>query len=133
MIFLTSCIQNQQKHGYAFDLSDYQMLQEGVTTRENVLRFMGSPTIISNLTDESWIYYSENVENLLFFIPDTKERMILSLKFDGRGILSSLEKFDLSDEKKELSFTSKYTEVESNKIGFFKSIFSNVGQVRAGQ
>ncbi len=133
MIFLTSCMQNQQKHGYVFDLSDYQMLQQGVTTKENVLKFMGSPTIISNLMDESWIYYSEDVENFLFFIPDTKERMIISLKFDNRGILNSLEKFDLSDESKNLSFSSKYTEVESNKIGFFKSIFSNVGQVRAAQ
>lgn len=132
-MFLTSCVDNSYRLGYLFDQSDYQLVQEGVTSKERVLKIMGSPTLISNLDDdETWIYYSEKVERTLFFIPDIKERTIFTLKFDKSETVRSVDRLDLSDEKK-MNFASQYTEVNSNKIGFFKSIFSNVGQVKAAQ
>jgi len=134
ILSLTSCINNSERHGYVFELADHQLVQEGVTSKERVLKIMGSPTVISNLdSDETWIYYSEDLERILFFLPDIKERTILTLKFDKSETVRSIEKFDLSNEDKNLQFTSQYTEVSSNKIGFFKSIFSNVGQVKAAQ
>lgn len=133
LMFLSSCVDNSYRLGYLFDLSDYQLVQEGVTSKERVLKIMGSPTLISNLDeDETWIYFSEKVERTLFFIPDIKERTILTLKFDRSETVKSVERFDLSDEKK-MKFLKQHTEVNSNKIGFFKSIFSNVGQVKAAQ
>lgn len=133
MLILSSCVKNSYRLGYLFDLSDHQLLQEGVTSKERVLKIMGSPTMISNLDEEVWIYYSEDVERILFFIPDIKERTILTLRFDESETVKSIEKFDLSNEEKKMDFASHYTEVNSNKIGFFKSIFSNVGQVKATQ
>ena len=129
---LCSCIKNTERHGYLFELSDYQILQEGITSKERVIKIMGSPTIISTLTpDESWIYYSEDVESILFFLPDVTDRKILSLKFDETQTLRKIENFDLRDEDKNLKFFPDYTQVGSNKIGFFKSLFSNVGQIKA--
>lgn len=133
IINLTSCIKNPYRTGYLFDLSDHQLVQEGITSKERVLKIMGSPTIISNLDEETWIYYSEDSVKVLFFIPDIKERTILTFKFDKSEIVKDLERFNLSDENQQMKFTSQYTEVSSNKIGFFKSIFSNVGQVKAAQ
>ncbi len=133
IINLTSCIKNTYRSGYLFDLSDHQLVQEGITSKERVLKIMGSPTIISNLDDETWIYYSEESERILFFIPDIKERTILTLKFDRSETVNNLQIITLADEDQKMKFVSKYTKVSSNKIGFFKSIFSNVGQVKAVQ
>ncbi len=133
LIFLFGCIKNNDRNGYLFDLSDHHLLQEGVTSKEKVLKIMGSPTLITNFDDEAWIYYSEEVERVLFFMPKTTQRTIMVLKFDKDQIINSLEKFDLSNEDQNLKFASKYTEVKSNKIGFFKSLYSNVGQVKAAQ
>ncbi len=133
-MLLSSCIKVSKRYGYLFDLSDYQLVQEGITSKERVLKIMGSPTIISNLdSEEAWIYYSEDVDSILFFIPDIKERKILALKFDSSDTVKNIERYDLSDEDQKLKFASNYTEVQSSKIGFFKSIFSNVGQVKAAQ
>jgi outer membrane protein assembly factor BamE (lipoprotein component of BamABCDE complex) len=114
-----------------FDLSDHNLLQEGITSKERVLRIMGSPTLVSHLeSDESWIYYFENVRYLLFFYPEIKERSILVLKFDGSDVIKELRSLNLEDEDEKFAFVKKYTAVESHKTGFFKSIFSNVGQVK---
>lgn len=132
ILTLSSCIKNPERHGYVFDLSDHQLVQEGVTSKERVLKIMGSPTVISNLDKEdTWIYYSEDFDQVLFFLPKAKERTIMTLKFDKSEIVNSIERFDLSNEDEKMKFAAKYTEVSSNKIGFFKSIFSNLGQVKA--
>ncbi len=127
---LTSCLSRVDKHGYNFDLSDHDQLQAGISTKERVLRLMGSPTIVSDLDDdETWIYYAEDVNKLLFFKPDAVNRTVLAIKFDQEQNVRELQNYDLSHETN-LSFASNYTEVKSNKTGFFKSIFSNIGQVR---
>ncbi|MBU6339039.1 MAG: outer membrane protein assembly factor BamE [Rickettsiales bacterium] len=127
----TSCVSNIEKKGYSFDSSDQQLLQEGVTSKESTLKMMGSPTIISDLSDEeNWIYYSEEVKNLLFFIPKVTKREILLVKFDDSNTIKKIEKFDLANEKSKTKFNPTYTEVKSHETGFFKSIFSNIGKVK---
>ncbi len=132
LIALSSCVSRLEKRGYVFDLSGYELLQEGVTNKEKVLKIMGSPTLISDLdNDEAWIYYAEDVENFLFFKPDIKDRNILVLRFNESETIKELKKISFANEEKRLSFVSSYTNVESHKVGFFKLIFSNVGQIKA--
>lgn len=131
ILVLSSCITRVEKRGYMFDLSDHDLLQEGVTSKDRVLTIMGSPTIISTLDDrETWIYYFEEVENLLFFLPTIEERTILVLRFDGSGVVKELKSLSLEDQNNQLAFVNKFTAVESHKVGFFKSIFGNVGQIK---
>ncbi len=115
-----------------FDMSDHQMLQEGVSSREGVLKIMGSPTLISDLnSDEAWIYYAEDVKNFLFFKPKIISRTVLVVRFGTDDLVRELNKIDLGNEEARLDFASNYTAVEDHKSGIFKSIFSNVGQIKA--
>ncbi len=131
IVLSTSCISNYEKRGYAFELSDYNLLQEGVTSKEGVLKLMGSPTIISDLSsDESWIYYSEEVKKILFFLPKVVERKVVVIKFDDLESVRNIDEYDLDNEESKMKFVQEYTEVKSHNIGFFKSIFSNIGQIK---
>ncbi len=129
---LSSCISRVEKHGYAFDLlSDQDLLQEGVVAKDKVLSVMGSPTLVSDLDDdEAWIYYSEDVKKVLFFKPDVIVRNLVVVRFDNKNIIKKLQSFNLADGDHKLVFVSNYTAVEGHKAGFFKDIFSNVGQIK---
>ncbi len=129
LIALASCISRTNKHGYMFDLSDHDQLKEEITTKDVVLRIMGSPTLVADFSDEeTWIYFAEDVKSLLFFKPTIASRAIISIKFNN-DVIKELQRFDLSNQS-DLEFATNYTEVKSNQIGFFKSIFSNIGQVK---
>jgi len=129
LIALASCISRTNKHGYMFDLSDHDQLKEEITTKDVVLRIMGSPTLVADFSDEeTWIYFAEDVKSLLFFKPTIASRAIVSIKFNN-DVIKELQHFDLSNQS-DLEFATNYTEVKSNQIGFFKSIFSNIGQVK---
>ena len=132
LIALNACVSKIDKRGYMFDMSDHNLLQEGITSKERVLKIMGSPTLISDLdSDEAWIYYAEDVKRLLFFKPDIISRDVLVVRFNEVGTIRELSRIDLNDEEKQLQFAANFTNVESRKIGFLKSLFSNVGQVKS--
>ena len=131
LTMLSSCISSTDKYGYMFELSDADLLKEGVTTKDGVLRLMGSPTLISDINnEETWIYYSQETKKMLFFKPNIVARNILVLTFNDEELIKSLQKFDLSDESN-LKFSSNYTKVKSNQNGLFKSLISNIGKVSA--
>jgi len=130
LIATASCSPRLDKHGFMFEFSSHDMLQEGITTKERVLKMMGSPTLISDLDQEDvWIYFSEDLKGFLFFKPKVVERNILVIRFKSDTI-KELKKITLNNEEKNLQFTADYTVVDSHKVGFFKSIFSNVGQIK---
>lgn len=131
LITVSSCVSRVDKMGYIFELSDHDILQEGITSKERVLKIMGSPTLISDFDSEVWIYYSEDVKNFLFFKPEVTERNVLVIKFNDAEIVKEMKRINFSDEVKKLNFVSNHTTVDSHKTGFFKSIFSNVGQIKA--
>jgi outer membrane protein assembly factor BamE (lipoprotein component of BamABCDE complex) len=132
LIALNACVSKLDKRGYIFDMSDYNLLQEGITSKERLLKIMGSPTLISDLdSDEAWIYYSEDLKRLLFFKPDIISRDVLVVRFNETGTIRELNRIDLNDEEKQLQFAANFTNVESRKIGFLKSLFSNVGQIKS--
>lgn len=131
LLILSSCVSRLEKHGYMFDQSDHQLVQEGITSKEKLSQLMGSPTLVANFDDdEVWIYYSEDVDRFLFFRPAIKNRKILALRFDESDIINELRNIDLNDGIKTLKFASNYTPVNDHERGVFKSFFSNVGQVK---
>ena len=130
LVVLTSCSQIE-KRGYAFDLSDYQLVKEGVTTQEMLIQNMGSPTLISEIDNkEMWIYFSEDVRKLLFFKPKILNRKVMIVGFEKNEIISDINNYDLSNENY-IKFANDYTTVKSNKKGFWSQLFGNIGQVRA--
>lgn len=130
LLLETSCTRDQ-KHGYMFDMSDSHLLVVGATDKRQVARNMGSPTLISDFGDnESWIYYSEKSEELMFFMPEIVERDLMVVSFDGNDVVKKIDRIGLNDEEK-VRFSSKSTKIPEHEVGIFKSIFSNVGQVRA--
>jgi outer membrane protein assembly factor BamE (lipoprotein component of BamABCDE complex) len=130
ILTIDSCSQIE-KRGYAFDLSDYQLVKEGLTSQELLIQNMGSPTLVSEIDNkEEWIYFSEDVRKLLFFKPKILNRKIMVVNFDKGGAISKIDNYDLANENS-INFANNYTTVKSNKKGFWSQIFGNIGQVRA--
>lgn len=132
LVVVASCSQIE-KRGYSFELSDYNLLKEGINDRSDVINYMGNPSFTSNAENqpqELWVYYSEDVEKFLFFKPTILNRKIITISFNENDKISAIKNYDLSDENP-IKFNPSYTKVESQKEGWWSRIFGNIGQVRA--
>lgn len=130
LFIATSCASRIEKHGYMFDMSDHEMVRDGVTSKDRLSKLMGSPTLVINFDDEVWIYYAEDVKHFLFFHPQIVDRKILALRFDKNDVVMEMRVIDLGHEVKGLKFAEHHTQVDNHERGLFKSFFSNVGQYK---
>lgn len=130
-MFLSSCIANIENRGFMFELTDFEMVEENITTKERVAEIMGSPTFVSYLDKELWIYYFEKRKSMFFFNPEVIDRKILVIGFDDKNLTNSLKEYALADEKNNFHFDRHLTEVKGKKENLFKELFSNVGKISA--
>ncbi len=128
ILAISSCT-SKVNHGYMFEYSDAHLIDIG-SDKNFVFNIMGSPTFKSQLDNESWIYMHEQTKSFLFFRPKIIQREIIILDFAGNNVVD-ISKINLEDQAKNFKFEANFTEVEEHKTGFLKSLFSNVGQVRA--
>ncbi|MES2677327.1 MAG: hypothetical protein V4612_03310 [Pseudomonadota bacterium] len=130
LIGLTSCGQIEKK-GYSFELSDYQLLKEKISNKNDALNFMGYPSFVSEIDQkELWVYYSEDIKKLLFFKPEILDRKIITISFDNHNIVEKIKNYDLSDQGS-IKFNPNYTAVANQKKSWWSQIFGNIGQVKA--
>lgn len=128
--FLTSsCLSRYQEHGYIFESIEKDEIETDLSSKNQVFAIMGSPTItVDDENGENWVYFSENVRNLLFFKPKVIKREIFVVKFDENDIVNEFATYSLNDQR-DIDFDGDFTNSSNKKPGFFKSLFGNIGQV----
>ena len=113
------------QNGVPVDNDIFQKLIIGSSTKNQVKKNLGEPLMIDTQKGETWIYFSQKIENIAFFAPKLKERSVLMLKFK-RNKLVSKESFTQKD--------SKIIEISTNKVisggrklTILQQIFGNIG------
>ncbi|MDA7705548.1 outer membrane protein assembly factor BamE [Rickettsiales bacterium] len=132
LFFLSSCLTKIENQGYIIDSANYKIIKEEITSKDEVLNIMGSPTAISFLgNDPIWIYFSQKKEKFLFFKPDIIERKIITIKFDkNQKFVAKMTHYNLED-KKDIKYISDYSKVDNPNKNIFSEFFGNIGRISA--
>jgi len=127
----TACSFRVDKTGYMFESVDFNSVQKGVTSKNTILKSFGSPTIISPIdNDEVWIYYSEEIKHILFFMPKVITREIVVLKFNDEDRINYIKKLSLENEDKKFFINFNKTFVKSHKTNFLKELYDSLATVK---
>jgi outer membrane protein assembly factor BamE (lipoprotein component of BamABCDE complex) len=128
VLSLSSCLSRVENRGYSFDLVDYKV-RDGLSSKDEITRNLGSPTLISYMNDEEfWIYFEEKISSLLFFKPTILNRTVSIMSFNESGVVKYYKNYSLKDRNK-IKFVKKITATRGVKKGFFADIFGNIGQI----
>lgn len=104
-------------------IADVQLGQ----TKEDVVSILGSPSVVSSLNENEWLYMSSTVRKVAFFEPKILERDILTIQFDKDGKVTKISKLD-EQNGKNITIDEEETLSEGHNPGFFKKYFGGVGQ-----
>lgn len=124
---LTGCVSNVDQHGHLVEEDDLQGLQTGHSTKEDVMKTLGSPSSVSTFHDNQWYYISETRERVLFFLPRSVESKTTIMNFDENGLLTSVD-FRGEEDKEMVAHVSRETPTAGHSFGFFEQMFGNVGR-----
>ena len=132
LIILNACqLQDTIKpHGIIYLENRSKKLDVNKSNKNDVVKIMGKPQIISFEDEDMWIYAERIItkdkiyklgKNIL------RENNILSLKFNKYGILIEKTFIDKNEIKK-ISFSKKNTENEISKRSFIRNFLESIRQ-----
>lgn len=127
MAALTACSPRITPRGNLPDPERLAEIKPGQQSREEVGEIIGSPSTIGNFDGEAWIYIAEQTETLAFFEPTVKERKVVVVQFDPKGIVASVRSLTLADGK-DLEPVARETPTEGNKITLVQQLLGNIGR-----
>jgi len=131
-ILTTSCLKKVENSGYSFDNINLNDIKAGITTKENVLKELGTPSIKSSLDKnqpEVWIYYNDQQHEYLFFNPVIADQKILTLTFDKENIVSTINSYN-SNDIRNITISEDFTKDKEKEESLIKDIINNIGTVK---
>lgn len=95
-------------------------------TQDEVYTLLGSPSSVSSLDENEWIYMSSTLKKAAFLTPKVIDRDVLAIRFDKKGKVSSIAHLD-ENSGTQIKPDKDQTESGGHNPGFFKKYFGGVG------
>ena len=102
-------------------------IEIGHINKEQVIALIGSPSSISPLSSNTWYYVRERTETLAFFEPEVKERKILVIVFDKKGVAQKVKIYGLEDARK-IEIVERVTPTAGKEFTILRQLFGNIGR-----
>jgi len=115
---------------YGFMPSDTKINQISIaqTDKEDTKQILGAPSSVVAFDDNTWLYISGKQKRFAFYPTEEVERNVLEIKFAEDGTVKSLEKYDIYDGVKNITFAKKETPTSGHKMGVIEQLLGNVGR-----
>jgi outer membrane protein assembly factor BamE (lipoprotein component of BamABCDE complex) len=129
---LGACVPTIDNHGHAVDPDVLSQITPGVTSREEVLRLLGSPSSLSAFDDSEWYYISQRTERMSFYQSEITSQDVVAINFDKSGVVDSVDQHGL-DEARAVDPSPDKTKTLGNELSFLQQILGNVGRFNSDQ
>ena len=127
VLALAACSPRVDVRGNLPDPERLSEIAPGEQTREEVAQILGTPSSVAMFDKETWYYVSQRTETLAFFEPEIKERSVVVLQFDEKGVVSDVRKLGI-EEGKDVLPVERTTPTSGNTLNLWDQLFGNFGR-----
>lgn len=126
LAILSACTPTVAQRGNLLEDNQLESVVEGIHTRTDVLRLLGSPTTIAPFNEKVWYYIGQETEKRGILDPAiTKERIVV-VQFDDQGIVMELA--DLDAERLDIPLERSKTPTHGNEMTAMQQLLGNLGR-----
>ena len=127
----TACTRLEDSHGYVPSDELLDEIAVGIDTKETAGRILGRPGTAGLVDDRGWYYVKSDYERFLWRAPVEVNREVVAVSFAENGQVENIERFGLEDGQV-VSLSRRVTTSNTRGIGFLRQLFSNIGNLGAG-
>jgi outer membrane protein assembly factor BamE (lipoprotein component of BamABCDE complex) len=103
------------------------LIKPGAQTREQVVRLLGSPTMVATFDKDTILYLGQKTRTVTFREPEVLERTIVAIGFGKDGRVASVEKYSLADGKA-VQLVSRTTPTPGRQFSIMQQLIGNFGR-----
>ena len=124
---VAGCSANVEQRGNLPAQDKIAEVHPGSTTKDEVIKILGSPSSVSVFNDKSWYYISRRTGQLAFFDPNVLDQQVYIVNFDNQGVVTAVDHKGLEDGK-EIIPVARATPAPGRELTFLEQIIGNLGK-----
>jgi outer membrane protein assembly factor BamE (lipoprotein component of BamABCDE complex) len=124
---LTACQGEMEVRGNLPDQELVEEIQPGVSTRDDVVNLLGSPSAQSTFINDTWFYIGQRRERFAFLTPEVQERQVLEITFRPDDFVAERRVYTLQDGQ-EVEIVERETPTEGREITVLQQLIGNIGR-----
>jgi len=126
-IVLAGCAVSEDQRGNLPDPDKLAQIQPGATTKEQVVKILGTPSSASTFDDDVWYYISRKTKQVAFFSPTVLDQQVYIVDFDSKGVVKDLGHKTLADAES-ISPAPGATPSPGRELSFMEQLIGNIGR-----
>jgi outer membrane protein assembly factor BamE (lipoprotein component of BamABCDE complex) len=126
-VCLGGCAPKVDNIGHINVRKDTSKIVVGESYKQDVMRWLGSPSTKSDFGEETWYYIAATREAYGFFKPETTDQYVTRIQFDKDGKVIEVKSYTLQDSK-QIAVQEDITPTEGQHLGFWEQMMGNVGK-----
>lgn len=123
---LGACSPMQASHGNMVENYRLAEVTPGISTRQNVLKSLGSPTTTAPFDDTIWYYIGQKTEKKAFFDPKVVDEKVVVVAFDADGIVETVK--EIEADRVDVPRVRRKTHTGGNEVTIMEQLLGNMGK-----
>ena len=121
------CATSVEQRGNLPEQDKIAEIHPGSTTKDEVVKILGSPSSVSVFNDKSWYYISRRTGQLAFFDPNVIDQQVYVVNFDDQGVVKAVDHKGMEDGK-EITPVARATPAPGRELSFLEQVIGNLGK-----
>ena len=124
---VAACVPTVDQRGHLPEPDRVAEIHPGSTTRDQVVKLLGTPSSVGVFNDKSWYYISRKVKQIAFFSPDVLDQQVYVVNFNDQGVVTSVDHKGLKDSR-EIAMAPGATPAPGRELTFIEQVLGNIGR-----
>jgi outer membrane protein assembly factor BamE (lipoprotein component of BamABCDE complex) len=127
VVSVAGCSGTVDQRGNLPETDKLAEIQPGTTTRDQVVKILGTPSSTGVFDDKNWFYISRKTKQFAFLSPDVLDQQVYVVHFDGNGVVASVDRKDLADGR-DIEPAPGATPAPGRELTFLEQVLGNLGR-----
>jgi outer membrane protein assembly factor BamE (lipoprotein component of BamABCDE complex) len=124
---IAGCAANIEQRGDLPTSEAIAQIHPGKTTKDQVVKILGSPSSVGVFDANAWYYISKRTSQSAFFLPDTTDQQVYIVDFTKDGVVSTVDHKGLKDAEN-ITPAPGATPAPGRELSFLEQIIGNLGR-----
>jgi outer membrane protein assembly factor BamE (lipoprotein component of BamABCDE complex) len=130
-VTLAGCSTTVEQRGNLPPPDELAQIHPGKTTKDQVVKILGTPSSVSVFNDKDWYYVSLRTKQFSFFDPKVLDQQVYIVDFNDDGIVKAVGHKTLVDGK-EVVPVARVTPAPGRELTFLEQLIGNLGKFNGG-
>jgi outer membrane protein assembly factor BamE (lipoprotein component of BamABCDE complex) len=127
MALVAGCATSVEQRGNLPTQDKIAEVHPGTTTKDEVIKILGSPSSVSIFNDKSWYYISRRTEQFSFFDPSMVDQQVYVVNFDDQGVVKAVDHKGVEDARA-IDPVDRATPAPGRELSFLEQVIGNLGK-----